>query len=509
MATNEDATVGDDDFIGHGSAGKYLLLKIPSYENSGQSLYQAHKDTYLNLGRGMGRSGDDAPGWSPTTGGQPSWSASGLQSAAVAPPARSGEDLLAFFGGFIDDTRLRETGGSFHAHGTPPNETAARAADAFSAPSATAATSGAGRNLKVTELIPEYVGWRDHTDGHRITTTRGDKIEIIGGNYKVVTLGRGTGVASFEMSGGITIASDEAPGNTTSITWRDVPASPGTKGWKVVEQIVNGNTVERFHGTKREEFYGDRMISVVGSPGETTTGLSVASQADNGSPETFVGDTTAYTATKDVATFSDALDSYAYPTKWDIEDDVPPKLQQPEIYESTWAKSVSSYTYVTGDSKAQSHFAGKHEERNVYDGGHHTETTMHGVGKYYQETWHLLGSGGFMERFEGSFLQLFLGSSTTIGLANRCEIYLSTEEQINVGAIASFSLGTKVDGSWPKKWQFDLTEEKVTLNGNEVGLKEVAAHLEKQEARINEAKAVLSARHCGLTKTTRHLVRQL
>lgn len=511
MATDEVATVDSSDFIGQGSSGKYLLLKIPSYESSGASLYQDEKDTYLNLGRGMGQSATDSPAWPAQTGGQPSWTASGLNENAVAPPARSGEDLLSFFGGFTDDKRLRETGGSFNAHGTPPNESAARGtAAAFSSPTATSSTSGEGRNLKVTELIPDYVGWRDHTDGHRISTTRGDKIEIIGGNYKLVTLGRGTGVATYEQSGGITVGSDETPGNTTSVTWRDVPTVSGEKGWKVVEQVVKGNTVERFHGTKREEFYGDKLISVVGAPNEPTSNLSVASQADNGNPETYVGDSSAYTSTKNVATFGgEALDSYAYPTKWDLEDDVPPKLQQPDVYESRWAKSMNAYTYCAGDSNSQQHFIGKHKERNIYEGGHHTETTMHTVGKYFQETWHFMGSGGFMERFEGSFLQFFLGSSTTIGLANRFELYVSTEEQLNLGFIASLSLGGKLDGSWPQKWQFDLNEEKVTLNGNEVGLKEVAAHLQAQEARIDEAKAILSARGCGLTKNTRHLMRQL
>ena len=33
-------------------------------------------------------------------------------------------------------------------------------------------------------------GWRDHSDGNRISTTYGDKVEVVRGNYKMIVLGR-------------------------------------------------------------------------------------------------------------------------------------------------------------------------------------------------------------------------------------------------------------------------------------------------------------------------------
>src|SRR5437870_3416495 len=33
-------------------------------------------------------------------------------------------------------------------------------------------------------------GWRDHSDGNRITTTYGDKVEVVRGNYRMLVLGR-------------------------------------------------------------------------------------------------------------------------------------------------------------------------------------------------------------------------------------------------------------------------------------------------------------------------------
>jgi hypothetical protein len=64
-----------------------------------------------------------------------------------------------------------------------------------------------GKRAAESSMLLTRGGWRDHTDGNRITTTRGDKVEVIRGNYKLLVLGRtdavsnGTGV---DMSGGCT-----------------------------------------------------------------------------------------------------------------------------------------------------------------------------------------------------------------------------------------------------------------------------------------------------------------
>lgn len=490
MATNEDAQTSNDDFVGHDATHKALLLKVPDYEDSGQNLYTARKDTLAMFGRVSG--------------------VRGLGAAVDSPNVNTGDDLLGAFGGFIDDTRLRGTGtsigGTFNGSGTPPNETAARVSATYSAPGATASTAGTGRNLKATQLIPDYTGWRDHTDGHRITTTRGDKIEIVGGNYTVVSLGRGTGVSSLEMSGGITIASDEAPGNTTSVTWRPLPSNSSESGWKVVEQVVKGNQVERFHGTKREEFYGDKLVSVIGSPSENTVYLTV-DPGHNGDPETYVGDTSPYTAAKNVAT-QGTLETYAFPTKWDLEDDTPPKLQRPDIHSSTWANSIQEYTHVEGTAKEQRHHKGSHHEVNIYDEGHTNEITL-GNGEYYQEVWHLLGAGGFFERFEGSFLQMFAGSSTTIGLANRFELYVSTEEQLNLGVLLGLSVGMNIELNFPHKGQIDLYEEKVDIQGTKVKVSEISTHLNDTITRLNAAKTILTENETLLTKSTNAVFQKL
>ena len=65
-------------------------------------------------------------------------------------------------------------------------------------------------------------GWRDHSDGNRITTTRGDKVEVIRGNYKLIVLGRQdqakSSTAGMDISGGQT---DTSPGGLAATSTTD------------------------------------------------------------------------------------------------------------------------------------------------------------------------------------------------------------------------------------------------------------------------------------------------
>ena len=45
-------------------------------------------------------------------------------------------------------------------------------------------------------------GWREHTEGNRITTTRGDKVEVVYGNYRLMSLGHQKQNAGWDLSGG-------------------------------------------------------------------------------------------------------------------------------------------------------------------------------------------------------------------------------------------------------------------------------------------------------------------
>jgi hypothetical protein len=121
-------------------------------------------------------------------------------------------------------------------------------------------------------------GVREHTDGNRISTTRGDMVEVIQGNYKLIVLGRvakdwdpsGLGDAGNTnqvgrtrqeiSSGGHYNESTSTPGEVMSITWGE--QEDGT--FRTLEQTDHGDVRSTFKGWKREEFYGPKIIENIG-----------------------------------------------------------------------------------------------------------------------------------------------------------------------------------------------------------------------------------------------------
>ena len=147
---------------------------------------------------------------------------------AGTPAAALGEDLAGLVQGFSDDTRNRGSGD----HQAP-----AQAFDPVFQGRFTGDASIGPRRVE-SAILHSKGGWRDHTDGNRITTTRGDKVELVQGNYKLVVLGRqdDTGAATdasarhallenaagVEMSGGVT----DMDGDPAFASERDTASSP-------------------------------------------------------------------------------------------------------------------------------------------------------------------------------------------------------------------------------------------------------------------------------------------
>lgn len=467
--SNDLVTTSDETEVieyGDGESDVYLLLQVPDYEATGSSppRYQPSKQSSLKIG---------------DNGANVDWNSStGISPSSNGSPDNSGDDLLGYFAGFVDDTRRRADGAdcgddeSAASIATPPNEEIARSLSAgpYSDDGVTT-SSNKGFNEVVSTTIPEYMGWRDHTDGHRITTTRGDKIEVIGGNWKLVSLGRGTGEASLEMSGGVLVDSDIPPGGISSVTWRKCTTDPvaDNYGWKQVEQTAKGNFIERFHGTRREEYFGDELVTIIGSPSQDSDHGMVLGLSKDGEvvDDEYAGETQYATTTVKVPTDVDDLGvmgSKAYdelrPTKWDPGSDEPPQLQSPHVINGTWAAQMTEYLSVADVTTKTCIYNGNHYELSTYEGcSYYSETTLNTGGGVYRESWFLGNSAGFQERFYGAFTQTFFGSSTTIGIANRFELFLGLEEQINIGGSAEFKLGASVSaGVGPSvELEFDKT----------------------------------------------------
>jgi hypothetical protein len=164
------------------SPGKHAILMVPDFKLASGGAQPM--TSYLRLGDAHSQAGP------------------AVSTGPGAHPLRTdlGEDLAAMVQGFTDDLRLRDGGTGDDA--CPP--------ESFPTPPGAPTGTLPGpltieQRRAESRKLHSKGGWRDHSDGNRVTTTRGDKIEVIRGNYKMLVLGRSDGfgdAAGMELSGG-------------------------------------------------------------------------------------------------------------------------------------------------------------------------------------------------------------------------------------------------------------------------------------------------------------------
>jgi hypothetical protein len=204
--------VDDTSVVAGRPAAKFLLLEVPNFNREEDAADQM--GSYLRLGT--------VP--DPSIAGSPD-----------APPA-TGEDLAAYATSFLDDDRVRDGCPGF----VPPEERKAE-----------------------TARLHTKGGWRDHSDGNRITTTRGDKVEVVRGNYQLIVLGRqdeASDATGWDVSGGHI----EGIGGKSSIEWRQTFDG----SWKTHEASERGDTHVIQHGNSTHHAYGELQDSTTGSEDE-------------------------------------------------------------------------------------------------------------------------------------------------------------------------------------------------------------------------------------------------
>ncbi|MGK3998701.1 hypothetical protein [Sorangium sp. So ce1024] len=199
---------------GDGINGKYLLIEVPNFNNAASEAEAM--GSYLRLGAVK----------DPSLAANPS------------APKATGEDLAARVTSFIDDTRKRDGCPDFIPEAERQAETA---------------------------KLHTKGGWRDHSDGNRITTTRGDKVEVIKGNYRMLVLGRQEDTAGWDVSGGHIQDATDLWTAATTIEW--VQNYDGT--WKVTEKTEKGDVDTTYHGDTFDRFYGNKQTSITGSESPT------------------------------------------------------------------------------------------------------------------------------------------------------------------------------------------------------------------------------------------------
>jgi hypothetical protein len=220
-------------------------------------------------------------------------------------------------------------------------------------------------------------GWWDHSDGNRITTTSGDKIEVIQGNYKLVVLGRQT--VPDPPATGATKATIKSTYSTlinnafiTDVSgghFQEQYPSP-TPCIKTIEYVRNdagewtlyqdngignlvtklkGRTVDLFQGESREAYVGSNAASHDGSgtngmlldPVLVAKTWAKSSYSQTGSQDKPVG-------------YDKPIAPATTPSGWPatpvaaMPGDVNAAVLQGDVVSATWAQRIRSYTGSSG-----------------------------------------------------------------------------------------------------------------------------------------------------------------
>ncbi len=178
--------------------------------------------------------------------------------------------------------------------------------------------SKSARQAETKNLLTKG-GWWDHADGNRVTTTTGDKIEVIQGNYKMVVLGRQpsdsydiNNVFITDVSGGLFQEQNACP--TPCIKTVEYTQSGGV--WTLFQDNGKGKVVTRFEGEQLDYFIGTKKEAYVGQNYDGT--VSATDDLPNVVSKTWAKKIETYTGT----------------------DDKP----VPAIHSYTFAKEIQNYT---------------------------------------------------------------------------------------------------------------------------------------------------------------------
>jgi prepilin-type processing-associated H-X9-DG protein len=381
---------------------KYLLLEVPNWNSADDPADQM--GSYLRLGT--------VP--DPRIAGQPD-----------APPT-SGEDLASYANvahldghvtEFLDDERIRDGCPGF----VPVDE-----------------------RKEESAILHTKGGWRDHSDGNRITTTRGDKVEVIRGNYKLVVLGRqdDPGGAGWDVSGGHI----EGLGIKSSISW--VQTFGGT--WKTIETSEKGDTDTTQHGNSVNRSFGESIDSTTGSEDEQRP---LFDAEDN-----FTGMTPAPNPTIKDRTWARRMESYTGSSKRPV----------PVMINETWVVEMGSKTNATSMSD-ETHVKETMSSKTIVGAGM-TSTTI---------------AGTMMDTtIAASMTSVNLTDMTNINVGKQANITIGPQENINIGptldltlsamlqvclsAGVSLNLGPKADYTFPETFNMSPSHSEVAATSSSV-----------------------------------------
>ncbi len=358
---------------GMSAQGKYLRIEVPNFNNAASASDQM--GSYLHMGAVRDLS---------------------LAASPSAPPA-TGEDLAGLVTTFIDDTRKRDGCPDFVPEGVRQAETA---------------------------KLHTKGGWRDHSDGNRVTTTRGDKVEIIKGNYRMLVLGRQNDQAGVDISGGHNCPSGITYDGSSFIEYTTAEYG-GT--WVVVENTRKGHVHTAYHGRVYDFYCGEMVESVTGT--ESPTGLKPNPQVLE-------------------KTWAESIASYTGS----------PALPVPSIYSETWAVEIGSTTIADTMSDTTQAMSMTSTTTcpsiTVTTTGNTTSTTTGNTTSTTTGNTTSTTTGNTTDTQIGNSLQTTIGSQTQILVGNMAQITVGAMENITVGAVLDVLIAGKLDLNLALGFQF-------------------------------------------------------
>ncbi|WP_437589160.1 hypothetical protein [Sorangium sp. So ce1000] len=336
---------------GDGINGKYLLIEVPNF-NDAASEAEA-MGSYLRLGAVK----------------DPSFAAN------PSAPRATGEDLAARVTSFIDDTRKRDGCPGFIPEAERQTETA---------------------------KLHTKGGWRDHSDGNRITTTRGDKVEVIKGNYRMLVLGRQEDTAGWDVSGGHIQDATDLWTAATTIEW--VQNYNGT--WKVTEKTEKGDVDTTYHGDTFDRFYGNKQTSITGSEAPT---------AERPNPTCLS------------STWAQRIESYTGSAACPV----------PQILDETWAGQIASKTNaasISDETTAQT-ISSTTSATSISD-----ETTASTVSS--ATTASLVSDTTI-----GEVQSVTIGNTSDVTIGNAASITVGATEDVTIGGLVELTIAAMLEVS--------------------------------------------------------------
>ncbi len=382
--------------------------------------------------------------------------------------------------------------------------------------------SAAQRRVESARLYARG-GWRDHSDGNRISTTWGDKVEVVRGNYKMIVLGRQNNPAQamgWEASGGHIqdYAPGTMPGASFWLEWINDPrfyatgdGGDGRKGaWLLVNTTENVYQYARTAGNLRNENWGDIHEDYIGS--ETPpAGHATFSTAD--------ADGTGGHGIADDRKLGGL--NYMPITPSNDRDQMGKVRSNPHIIEKTWARRIDSHT---GSKACPVPDIQERTWADKIDG--RTGASDYRVGEILDETWanktsELVDVTGMIESntragniFEATTAGTIWGATTaamstsldTIGVHTEVHLGgLHMEAEVGIAHI-TLELGMKYDfqiaGGFEVKTgpykELTVDEFKVRLNEAKTSVQNVGVYLSCMRTIVSLEMMTLKTKIAGM-----------